>query len=346
MDDRYLYLDASRQHRRGPLDGDTAALLAALAGLAQRQVGERDDEAFAADVLSTLLTHPRLDGIGRVCLAQLAPGSTVVWVVGAANRAGHGRNLVGDGYHCFIADDSSLLRLEEGWTRAYPDVRGVLASFAAAGMPPQRTLRLVAAMGMGAGLCLPLRSGDARGFLFLNSLRADDPAWQDPALAPAFAFLAQIARARLVPAIPEDVPAPEPARPYDGARFADRVHRLFQDAWGCRPLRIAAEHGPVLVCDGTALLAVRWAVEAIAQEPMELAVEVLPDGNRHLRILVTAPGQPGPTFPARRAALAARLRPWRVLVDATDGTQLRLSIPADPDWHRHPGPGGEVCYSI
>lgn len=351
MTDRYLYLEAARRGRRGDLPADTAELLSAMVALAHDQAAQPDDQRFAGDALATLVSHPDLSHVGRLCLAQFAPGSPTLWVVGSANRPGMAFNLIHEGYHCFIADGSSLSRLDEGRIRHFPDARSVLDSFAEAGLPPQRTIRLVAEMGMRAGLAMPLRLGGARGMLFLNSLRPDEAAWTDPDLAMAFTFLAQICRSRLAPVCPSDVPAASPARPLQAGVFADEVGRRCIATWGRGPERVVVDHGPALWCQGSAVHAVLAAIETLATDPGRVALVVQPGGGRHVRISVEPPrdppAAPDATLPARRLHLAQRLRPWRITVDLTSsGSGLVLAIPSDTAFHRVERDGIEVCYSI
>jgi hypothetical protein len=351
MIDRYLYLEAARRGRRGDLPAATAELLAAMVALAHDQANQPDHHRFAEDALATLVSHPGLSQLGRLCLAQFAPGSPTLWVVGSANRPGMSFNVIHEGYHCFIADGSSLSRLDEGRLRHFPDARTVMDSFAEAGLPPQRTIRLVSEMGMRAGLAIPLRLGGARGVLFLNSLRPDETAWMDPDLAMAFTFLAQICRSRLCPVCPSDLPADAPARPLQAGVFADELTRRCAAAWGGGPERIVVDHAPVLWCQGTAVHAVLAAIETLGVGPDRLSVVVQPGGGRHVRIAVEPPREPptppAPTLPGRRLHLAERLCPWRIPVDLTaSGAGLVLAVPSDADFHRAERDGIEVCYSI
>jgi hypothetical protein len=269
-------------------------------------------------------------------------------VLGSANRRGLPHNAIQAGYHCFIADGSSLTRVEEGWMRAFPDAREVVASFIAAGMPPQRTIRLVAESGLRAGLCLPLRLRHSRGYLFMNSTEVDAFARVDSGVSMALTLLAQIARSRLIPVEDGLAPVtPALARPLDRDHFATTVIEMFRRTWGCKPAATVIGTVPMLWCQEFAMTAIRVAVETLAVNPDLLTVELREGGAHHVHIAVadSTSSTPGATLAGRCATASARLAPWAITcTQIGQGHGLDLAIPADRSFHV--SRGSAVCYSI
>jgi len=346
--DRYVYFEAASKTQHGRLTEVDANLLSSLVAFAHAQSRNMDDAEFAAEAIATLSTHPVFAQLDRVCLAQLAPGAPMLRVLGSANRRGRSHNAIQAGYHCFIADGSSLTRVEEGWMRAFPDARKVVASFIAAGMPPQRTIRLVAESGLRAGLCLPLRLRHARGYLFMNSTEVDAFARVDSGVSMALTLLSQIARSRLIPVEDGLAPAhPALARPLDPDHCATAVIEMSRRTWGCEPAATVIGTLPMLWCQEFAMTAIRVAVETLAVNPALLSVELREGGERHVHIAVAdaASSTPSATLAGRCAAANARLAPWAITcAQIGQGQGLDLAIPADRSFHV--SRGSAVCYSI
>lgn len=346
--DRYVFFEAAAKTHLGRLTDVDANLLSAMVAFAHSQSRNMDDAEFAAEAIATLSTHPVFARLDRVCLAQLAPGAPMLSVLGSANRRGLPHNAIQAGYHCFIADGSSLTRVEEGWMRAFPDAREVVAWFIAAGMPPQRTIRLVAESGLRAGLCLPLRLRNARGYLFMNSTEVDAFARVDAGVSMALTLLAQIARSRLIPVEEGLAPAhPVLARPLDPDRCTAAVIEMFRRTWGCEPAATTIGAMPVLWCQEFAMTAIRVAVETLAVNPALLRVSLREGGERHVHIEVAdaTSSAPGATLAGRCAAASARLAPWAITcTQIGQGQGLDLAIPADRSFHV--SRSSAVCYSI
>jgi hypothetical protein len=348
MDDRYLYFEAVLQGQHGALPPAAVQLLADLLAVARDPVAARDHGRFAEAVLAALSTHPALAAIGRVCLAQQAPDAPLLHILGAANRVGITAGDLVPGYHCFIADGSSLTTLAEGRLRAFTDAAAVVASFEATGRPPQRTIRLVSAMGMRAGLCLPLVQAAGRGYLFLNTTVPGTFDRADPALAMPLAFLVQLARSRLHP-VPASLVGTlaRPARPFSAGVFAAAVDELVRTRWGVSPGGVAADLPPMIWSLGPALAAVRAGIEALAAPPSRVAIRLTPAGRRHVDLELLASAAPTlPRVQDRVPSLAERLAPWAVtcLPPAEEG-RLVLRVPADQDFHHETGVA-PVAYSI
>jgi hypothetical protein len=347
MSDRYLYLEAAMQGQRGAIPPAAAELVSGLVAAAHAHAADPGHDGFAAAVLAALSIHPAFARIGRVCLAQQAPGCPLLRVLGAAVREGIDPGALVPGHHCFIADGSSLATLDEGRLRVFTDARAVAASFAAAGQPPQRSIRLVAAMGMRAGLCLPLVRAGARGFLFINATEPGVFDRLDPTLAVPLAFLAQVARARLAPVDPTLVLGPMPARPLDGAAFAAALRAETARRWQAEPGGIATAGPDLLWAPAAGLAAALAGIEAVAAHPARIAVTLHAADAAHLDLVVEhgSLGVPGFGLADRCRTATGRLAAWGIGCDPLEGGHgIRLRIPADARYHSDGA--GALCYSI
>ena len=144
MSDIYLYRDLYTKTGLTPLTGPQVAILPELLRLADLRVKGADAASFAEETLAVLRMQPAFAAVDRLCLAQLAPGTSMLTVLGSANSVRVPMNPVTTGYHCFIHDGGSLTRVREGRLRLFGDAQQVVEAFLGGGSPPQRTIRLVA----------------------------------------------------------------------------------------------------------------------------------------------------------------------------------------------------------
>ncbi|MEM7181651.1 MAG: hypothetical protein AAF518_12105 [Spirochaetota bacterium] len=126
-------------------------------------------EAFAEKVLDILQPHHYYAKVQRVCIAKIIYPTNELMAVASANY-GISKNLISNNYRCFVNPEGSLFKLDPNTFRIFDDVDEIIASFAAKGVPPQRTIRYIYEMGFKSGLCISLFSGETLGgFLFLNT---------------------------------------------------------------------------------------------------------------------------------------------------------------------------------
>jgi hypothetical protein len=349
MSDIYAYRAAFRSFRDQAPASDPALLrlLANLAAVANERAKGCTAERFASSLLSALRQDEVFDQVGRVCLAQFAPHLPMLQVLGSANAVTVGRNTLGTGYYCFIADSGSLSSVQEGRARIYGDVRQITGSFTANGRPVQRTIRHIQEMGLRSGMCLPLSLGRSRGLLFLNSERPDAFTDLRESHYLALTMVAQMATSFLLhvaATVPEqanwqvDTVLP--------GMFAQRLQRAVQQRFAERAsidIQALEESGYIWSPD-LAAWAVVQAVDALSGPggPGRIALGSTASDRHTIALRVTMPLACS-ALDERLASLRELLAPWRIsLALSPAGSGFEMLVPADWDNHRD----AKSCYSI
>ena len=141
--------------------------------LLTRHATQTEQRHFAAMGRDLLLSEGGFSTIDRVCLARQIAGSNQLEVIDAFSAARIGPCRMVPGYRCIVDPQGSLMRLAPGQLRSFQDATHVVQSYAVAQRPVQRSIGLIAGMGLHSGLCLPVWSSGRRlGFLFVNAVES------------------------------------------------------------------------------------------------------------------------------------------------------------------------------
>ena len=343
----YIYREAFRAFKQDAHKDFTAA----LALLADVRARSDNLDHFAEEALSSLRQIPELAGVDRLCLAQMSPAVPMLSVLSSANTQDLGLNQVPGGVHCFVSASGSLVSVREGRLRIYDDIQGVMASFAAQGCPPQRTIRRVSEMGLQSGLCLPLQSHGSRGLLFLNSRQRGYFHDITPATAVHLTQLAQICRSLLHPAAPGFDIVQWPVVP---VRIEDFIGE-FTWALAARcglDIEVEVEYANP-IDDSSWVWSPDLAIHALLET---IGTAMLPLGGG-LRLQLTPFHPHASRLEIEVSARAPRsyatfvrqfdlsqfsLRSWGIAVERRDSGAIALSLPIEPSFHQL----GDSCYSI
>ena len=271
-------------------------------------------------------------------------------VLCSANSQNQGVNLVPDGYHCFVSASGSLTSVREGRVRVYDDIRVIMASFAAKGYPPQRTIRRVFEMGLQSGLCLPLQGHGSRGMLFLNSRQLGYFHEVTPATSVHLTLLAQLCRNLLHPVAPGIDGVNWPLVPVQMEDF------IVNFTWALR-----ARCGQNVDVDVTTAAPIVdggfvWSPDLATHALLDAIGSAMLPVSGGLRVTLT-PCHPQVTrlhievaarSPRSYAAFARQfdlsqfsLRSWGVEIERRDSGSIALSLPIETSYHRL----GDSCYS-
>lgn len=139
--------------------------------LLTQHAAQTEQRRFATLGRDLLLSQGGFSTIDRVCLARQIAGSNQLEVIDAFSTARVGNSRMVPGYRCIVDPQGSLMRLAPGQLRTFQDAATVVQSYARSERPVQRSIGLIAGMGLHSGLCLPVWSSGRRlGFLFVNTV--------------------------------------------------------------------------------------------------------------------------------------------------------------------------------
>ncbi|MCC6508601.1 MAG: hypothetical protein IT423_05815 [Pirellulaceae bacterium] len=145
-----------------------------LAGLAEDLASGTHSQRPASRLMAVLKSHKIFHQVDRVCLAGRVAEANQLVVVDSAASERCQTNSLKTGYSCFVNPEGSLFKMRPGTMRIFDDSERVLAAFSHQNKPAQRSIALIADMGLRSGLCLAIgRGADIQGFLFLNSCQQD-----------------------------------------------------------------------------------------------------------------------------------------------------------------------------
>ncbi len=124
----------------------------------------------AHKLMNILRRHRFFNSVDRVCMAGRVHDTNQLVVVDSSNSARGGENTLKKGYSCFVNPDGSLFKMTPSTIRIFGECNRVLATFAQQQKPAQRSIALIADLGLRSGLCMSIgRAENVQGFLFLNS---------------------------------------------------------------------------------------------------------------------------------------------------------------------------------
>ena len=350
MSDIYLYRDLYVKTGISPLTGSQVALLPELLRLADLRVKGADAATFIEEVLNVLRMHPTLAAIDRLCLTQLAPGTSMLTVLGSANSLRVKNNAVTTGYHCFITDGGSLTRVREGRLRLFGDANEVVDSFRTAGSPPQRTIRLVAEMGLHSGLCLPIEQLTCTGFLFINSIERHLFATPSIDVIATLGLVAQFARPFIKFSPPDHPPLRWPAVPLNWDRFFTSLTGAASQRFGNR-LGFYAEalppgqNMPFLWCPDAAIHGILEASLLLIggqQRPHRILVSLHPRCDQSILLRLRDAASPAMVTAPDLNALRFYLSPWEIDLTPLASGGIEMRVPIDTAFYDHHG----TYYSI
>ena len=150
-------------------------IVSQLVALAEDLAAGTYSDRPAHKLMSILRRHRFFNRIDRVCLAGRVHDTNQLVVVDSSNSVRAGENTLKRGYSCFVNPEGSLFKMKPSTIRIFAECNRVLATFAEQRKPAQRSIALIADLGLRSGLCMSIGRGESvQGFLFLNS--------QEPAL--------------------------------------------------------------------------------------------------------------------------------------------------------------------
>lgn len=128
----------------------------------------------AQKLMNILRRHRFFNSVDRVCMAGRVHDTNQLVVVDSSNSARGGENTLKKGYSCFVNPNGSLFKMTPSTIRIFGECNRVLATFAQQQKPAQRSIALIADLGLRSGLCMSIgRAENVQGFLFLNSQEPD-----------------------------------------------------------------------------------------------------------------------------------------------------------------------------
>lgn len=139
-------------------------LVAALSGM---RVGATNQN-MSKSILELLQGHSRFQHIQRVCVAERLGISNQLRTVCSATDPSI-TDTMEAGYSCFLNPQSSIFKISDKNMRLFTDAQKVVSSFKEKGLPVQRSMGRIAAMGLETGVCWgAFRSSVLQGLIFMN----------------------------------------------------------------------------------------------------------------------------------------------------------------------------------
>lgn len=161
------YLALIRPHQ-DQLTFDDSLFIAKIPSLAL-SIEKKGIENLAASLYALFQGYPPFSGLDRYCIAKRSGYSNHLEVISSL-ETDNSSNRLNPGYSCFVKPESTLLKLSPFNIRIFKDINKVAQSFAADGLPPQRSIKRLADAGFKSGVCIPLFTKKSSwGYLFFNS---------------------------------------------------------------------------------------------------------------------------------------------------------------------------------
>ncbi|HET9240103.1 MAG TPA: hypothetical protein VFO10_22765 [Oligoflexus sp.] len=170
--DQVLHLKSIMQSPRLTFDTDDSRILGRLGELLLlRKRGEIKD--FARTAFSIFTQHPRFAALARICLVLRQGLANQLFAISVEHK-GQSPNTMEVGYSCYVDANGSLFRLGMTDVRTFGSAERVVESYRIRGVPTQRSIGRIHAMGLESGFCLPLFGHEHNiGFLFMNGVTGD-----------------------------------------------------------------------------------------------------------------------------------------------------------------------------
>ncbi len=157
------------------LTKDESYLMARLINLENKlSTGEIPLSSFASEINKCIAEAGARFDLCRVCIAIATPFSQRLNAISVFSSADISEDTMRPGYNCFVAQDSSLFKINEGEVRICGDLNQVVERFNTEEKPVQRSLGRLHAMGINSSFTIASSIGKiGKGFLFLNSKKID-----------------------------------------------------------------------------------------------------------------------------------------------------------------------------
>lgn len=170
--DQVLHLKSIMQSPRVTFDSQDSWVLGRLGELLLlRKRGEIKD--FARTAFNIFTHHSRFASLARICLVLRQGLANQLYAISVEHR-GQTPNTMEVGYSCFVDANGSLFKLGMTDVRTFGSAERVVESYQLRGVPTQRSIGRIHAMGLQSGFCLPLFSQEHNiGFLFMNGVKDD-----------------------------------------------------------------------------------------------------------------------------------------------------------------------------
>ncbi|MCY2973120.1 MAG: hypothetical protein NTW52_00460 [Planctomycetota bacterium] len=145
-------------------------IVSQLVSLAEDLAAGTYSDRPAQKLMNILRRHRFFNRVDRVCMAGRVHDTNQLVVVDSSNSVRGGENTLKKGYSCFVNPEGSLFKMTPSTIRVFGECNRVLAAFAEQRKPAQRSIALIADLGLRSGLCMSIgRAENVQGFLFLNS---------------------------------------------------------------------------------------------------------------------------------------------------------------------------------
>jgi hypothetical protein len=197
--DQVLHLKSIMQSPRVTFDSQDSWIMGRLGELLLlRKRGEIKD--FARTAFNIFTHHSRFAPLARICLVLRQGLANQLYAMSVEHR-GPSSNTMEVGYSCFVDANGSLFKLGMTDVRTFGSAQRVVESYELRGVPTQRSIGRIHAMGLESGFCLPLFVQDHNiGFLFMNGVTDDLFSIDDSPDAIIFSYFGSICTLMLMDA--------------------------------------------------------------------------------------------------------------------------------------------------
>jgi hypothetical protein len=170
--DQVLHLKSIMQSPRVTFDSEDSWIVGRLGELLLlRKLGNIKD--FARTSFGIFTHHSRFASLARICLVLRQGLANQLYAISVEHQ-GQAPNTMEAGYSCFVDANGSLFELGMTDVRTFGSAGKVVESYHSRGVPTQRSIGRIHAMGLESGLCLPLFSHEHNiGFVFMNGVTSD-----------------------------------------------------------------------------------------------------------------------------------------------------------------------------
>ncbi len=231
---------------------------------------------FASALLDLLRVHPDFRNVARVCLVRRLGMANQIAVISSCNLDKQPANSMVPGYSCFIGEKGSLFSLSPGTSRSYRSAATIVSDFQARGLPPQRSIQLIADMQFASGLVLPSFDHQERfiGALFFNSF--DDQIFQRDADCTILAAIESYARSHILQQHTEwlhayeSLPLQWSAQSFSAKGLTENLHAIDPQL----SLRIENQVSPFLISHGNLAALIHQILRHANSDSLRLKTDV------------------------------------------------------------------------
>jgi hypothetical protein len=149
-----------------------SSMINKLFSLTRLKRKDQVSNTYAEELSKVLQIDQFYKNISRVCITRFFYPQNELYVLSQWTNILNDKNLMKEGYRCYVDPEGSLFKLNYLNLRIYDSTETIIANYNSQNRPPQRSIRLIHEMGLRSGLCIPLKGCKSEkiiGFLFLNS---------------------------------------------------------------------------------------------------------------------------------------------------------------------------------